>query len=409
MSSNLDIFKSANPARVLAVGTTCAGKTTHARQLSRFLQTPHIELDELYWLADWIERPEEEFRTAVGKAAARNSWVMDGNFGSVREVIWPRATAVVWLNYSFLTVGWRGLRRTVKRCVRKEELYGGNRETISKAFFSRDSILWWLATTYGRLKREYRNIFDQDTYPNLTKIELKSPLEAEKLLTARRLRLLNLPRSVIDRLCRRLIGDRPKFAGRCPGLPRHRPAPTRLPDGRGGRRAPRLRLRGPWWPSRRALAVDQRRSVSRGCMARSSAPSVWASSQLGRRRCGQVADPISAPGIDIGLLDPLEVALRGAQIRLGLVRAGKCAAEAMFLRNPRTEGQPASSAAILLGVRLHRGTDFNRRGEICTQPIDPLVVSIAAKGQSQIFGHAEVRTGNHGYVGLLENIPRQLL
>ena len=72
----------------------------------------------------------------------------------------------------------------MKRCVTKEELYGGNRETISKSFFSRDSILRWLVGTYGGRKREYRNIFDQESYPNLTKIEFKTPLEAEKLLSA---------------------------------------------------------------------------------------------------------------------------------------------------------------------------------------------------------------------------------
>ncbi len=185
MNSGMDIPQSGDLSRVLVVGTTCAGKTTYARQLSRSLPIPHIELDALYWLADWIERPGEEFRLAVGEAVSRNSWVMDGNYGSVREVIWPRATAVIWLNYSFPTVGWRGLRRTVKRCVTKEELYGGNRETISKSFFSRDSILRWLVTTYGRRKREYRNIFDQDSYPNLAKIEFRTPLEAENLLSAR--------------------------------------------------------------------------------------------------------------------------------------------------------------------------------------------------------------------------------
>ena len=163
MNSGMDVPKSGDLSRVLVVGTTCAGKTTYARQLSRSLQIPHIELDALYWLADWIERPAAEFRSSVGKAVSRNCWVMDGNYGSVRDVIWPRATAVIWLNYSFPTVGWRGLRRTVARCVTREELYAGNRETISKAFFSRDSILVWRATTYGSRRREYRNIFDQDS------------------------------------------------------------------------------------------------------------------------------------------------------------------------------------------------------------------------------------------------------
>ena len=183
MNPNLDAFKSADLSRVLVIGTTCAGKTIYARQLSRSLQIPHVELDELYWLADWIARPKEEFRTLVSEAASQNTWVMDGNYGSVREVIWPGATSVIWLNYSFVTIGSRGLRRTVKRCVTNEQLYAGNRESISKAFFSRDSILWWLATTYSRRKRQYRILFDNDIYPTVTKIEFRSPGEAAQSLS----------------------------------------------------------------------------------------------------------------------------------------------------------------------------------------------------------------------------------
>ena len=168
----------ADLSRVLVVGTTCAGKTTYARQLSQSLGVPHIELDALYWLADWVERPNEEFRTLVGEAASGERWVVDGNYGSIRDTLWTRATSVIWLNYPFFIVAGRGLRRTVKRCITREELYAGNRETFSKSLFSRDSILRWLVTTYGRRKREYRDLFDQDQYPNLAKIEFTKPRDA---------------------------------------------------------------------------------------------------------------------------------------------------------------------------------------------------------------------------------------
>lgn len=35
--------------RVAIVGTSCSGKSTLARELSRRLGTPHVELDELFW------------------------------------------------------------------------------------------------------------------------------------------------------------------------------------------------------------------------------------------------------------------------------------------------------------------------------------------------------------------------
>lgn len=107
---------------------------------------------------------------------------MDGNYSVVREVIWPRATSVIWLNYLFPTIVWRGLRRTVRRCVIKEELWSGNRESVSTAFFSRDSILWWLVTSHGRLNRQYRFAFDSEIYPNAAKIEFRTPGEASRSL-----------------------------------------------------------------------------------------------------------------------------------------------------------------------------------------------------------------------------------
>ena len=39
--------------RVVVVGTSVSGKTTLARSLAGKLGVPHVELDSLYWEADW--------------------------------------------------------------------------------------------------------------------------------------------------------------------------------------------------------------------------------------------------------------------------------------------------------------------------------------------------------------------
>ena len=171
--------------RVVVVGTSCSGKTAYARQLSRLLKVPHVELDAIHWLPGWEPRPREAFRALVGNAAAGPVWVMDGNYGTVRNLLWPRATAAIWLNYSFSTIMARALRRTVKRAFTGEKLYAGNRETISIAFFSRHSILWWVATSYRRRIREYRELFDGASYPHLARIEFKSPRQAARSLEKR--------------------------------------------------------------------------------------------------------------------------------------------------------------------------------------------------------------------------------
>ena len=119
--------------RVAVVGTSCAGKTTFAAALAAQLQVPHIELDALHWRAGWVPAPGEVFRQAVTTAVAAERWVSDGNYGVVRDLVWGRATAVVWLDYPFATVLRRALYRTARRALLREQLYGGNRETFRKS------------------------------------------------------------------------------------------------------------------------------------------------------------------------------------------------------------------------------------------------------------------------------------
>ena len=165
-------------ARVVVIGTSCVGKTTFAQALARVLNFPHVELDSLHWQPNWIPRPPEEFRALTAEALAKDCWITDGNYGAVRDLVWSRATTIIWLNYSFPVVLWRALVRTIRRVLTQEELFSGNRESLRMAFLSRESILWWVITTFHRRRRQYRRLFDTATTPRLVYVELRSPSEA---------------------------------------------------------------------------------------------------------------------------------------------------------------------------------------------------------------------------------------
>ncbi len=169
--------------RIIVIGASCSGKTQLARRLAARLDIPHVELDQLYWLPNWEQRPREEFRSLVQEAVTAELWVSCGNFSEVRNILWNRATHVVWLNYSFCLVFYRALRRTVRRVFTQEELFAGNTESFVHSFMSRDSILWWVLKTFRRRRREYRRFRNESTYPNLQWIELRHPREAEQLLS----------------------------------------------------------------------------------------------------------------------------------------------------------------------------------------------------------------------------------
>lgn len=172
----------ANLQRVTVVGTSCSGKTTFAKNLAQILNVKHIELDAINWLPDWVERPKEEFLSLVEKAAADDAWVFDGNYTRTRQIVWRRATAIIWLNYSFPRTFYRALNRTTRRVFTGERIYSGNHETFSKAFLSRDSILFWVLTTYHEKRRRYSKLLREDNFSEKEIFIFQNPSQTEEFL-----------------------------------------------------------------------------------------------------------------------------------------------------------------------------------------------------------------------------------
>jgi adenylate kinase family enzyme len=178
------LFMNERLLRVVVIGTSCCGKTTFSRQIASILKCPHIELDSLYWAPNWTPKPKDEFRRLVEDAVSGDYWVLDGNYRAVRNAIWPRATSVIWLNYGFVIVLARALIRTFRRSLSQEQLYSENRETLARAFFSRDSILWWVVSTFKGRRLRYQRLRETKTFPQLEWIEFRKTREAERFLRA---------------------------------------------------------------------------------------------------------------------------------------------------------------------------------------------------------------------------------
>jgi adenylate kinase family enzyme len=120
--------------RVAVVGPVASGKTTLAHALAQRAGLPHTELDVLRFALGWSQVPDGEFRGRVAELVRRERWVIDGNYASVRDLLWRRADTVVWLDYSLSVVLWRLLSRTVRRVVGREDLGSGRRERIGRLF-----------------------------------------------------------------------------------------------------------------------------------------------------------------------------------------------------------------------------------------------------------------------------------
>ena len=117
--------------RISVVGTTGSGKTTLARALSAQLGLPYIEMDALNWQAGWrdLSRSDpEEFVRRVTVAIAPDAWVLDSAYGRVRDLVWQRATHLIWLDYDRPIIMFRVIRRSLIRAALRTELWAGNRE-----------------------------------------------------------------------------------------------------------------------------------------------------------------------------------------------------------------------------------------------------------------------------------------
>jgi adenylate kinase family enzyme len=176
------IPRSKQHRRISVVGTIGSGKTTFARKTSQLLSAPHIELDALHWEPNWVEAPNDLFRERVKQSLQGDSWVVDGNYHQVRDIVWSRADTVVWLDYPFRTIMSRLARRTLRRILTREELWNGNQEHI-RGLFTGDSVFLWAIRTYRKRRRQYPILLSSPENSHLTVVRLRSPREAAEFLS----------------------------------------------------------------------------------------------------------------------------------------------------------------------------------------------------------------------------------
>ncbi|MBN2116994.1 MAG: hypothetical protein JW730_10500 [Anaerolineales bacterium] len=170
--------------RVVVVGVTSSGKSTLAEKLAGHFGLNYIELDALNWEPNWQAAPLEVFRARVEKATQAEKWIVAGNYHVVRDLIWPKAEAVIWLDYSIWRVLWQLTHRSFTRWWSQELLWGTNYEPIWIHFklWSTDSLYHWLFKTYWRRKREFPILLSQPEHQHLKLIRFRHPKETEEWL-----------------------------------------------------------------------------------------------------------------------------------------------------------------------------------------------------------------------------------
>lgn len=169
--------------KIIITGTTCTGKTTLGRKLSKELSIKQIDLDDLYFLPNWVEKQKYAFINDVDSELKKNNeWIVTGSYQSLlKETVWLEATTIVWLDYPFNLIIRRYFIRTFRRVFLKEKCCGENYETLAKTF-SKESLFLWIFKTYWQRKERMKN-WKETIFSHKKWIILKTPKEENSLKT----------------------------------------------------------------------------------------------------------------------------------------------------------------------------------------------------------------------------------
>lgn len=170
--------------RIVIIGRTGSGKTTLARELAPALSMPHVELDALYFDPDFSTASVSELRERTRAAIAADRWVTDGNKSAVRDLVWPRADTIVWLDYplsvSLRRLGKRALRRASTLQASAAEA-GERRGLPRKLLAAARGVITALRSHTGQ-RREYPKLFSLPENQHLAVARLRSPRATQRWL-----------------------------------------------------------------------------------------------------------------------------------------------------------------------------------------------------------------------------------
>ncbi|QIG38207.1 toxin [Microbacterium sp. 4R-513] len=153
------------PRRIRVVGVSGSGKSSLAAKVADVLDLPRLELDAVFWDADWTFRDLAEARGIVREflAAHPHAWVVDGNWLSRLDGMLDPGSpdgpdTVVWLDHPRSVVMRRIIWRTLRRGILRQELWHGNRERpTSWVRLDPDAnIMVWSWTQYAPIRGGWR-------------------------------------------------------------------------------------------------------------------------------------------------------------------------------------------------------------------------------------------------------------
>lgn len=167
-------------SRILVTGLPGSGKTSVSMNLAERHGLPHIEIDELYYAAEFKVR--ETFLDDLGEQIAQPAWILD-DWGAPEswDTVWVAADTVVWIDLPFGIAFGRAVRRTWRRLRSNHERGPGLRESWLGWLTPKHPVVLSL-TSHRRLRRRLEARIADPRFQPVHVVRLRTIEEVDALL-----------------------------------------------------------------------------------------------------------------------------------------------------------------------------------------------------------------------------------
>ena len=100
--------------KIAIIGSGGAGKSTFARQISNKLNIEVYHLDAILWKPNWVATSKHEQQEIQRNLVAKESWIIDGNYGGTLDIRVNAADTVIFLDIHRVICVYRAIKRVLR-------------------------------------------------------------------------------------------------------------------------------------------------------------------------------------------------------------------------------------------------------------------------------------------------------